>query len=64
MVFLVYLGKMSKNIKFIIIGIFILFIFIILFKGLEKTNTYSPKNFSDKIETSFSAKTLYDNSEL
>jgi len=55
---------MIKNIKFIIIILFSLFIFFIFLKGLEKPNNYLPQNTSKKIDKNFSAKKLYDQKEV
>tara|TARA_B100000945_G_C20145853_1_gene486157 strand:- start:93 stop:623 length:531 start_codon:yes stop_codon:yes gene_type:complete len=55
---------MTKNIKFIIIILFSLFIFLIFFKGLKKTNDYLPERNSNKIETSLVFKNLYDQKEI
>ena len=50
---------MAKRIKIIIILLLGLFVFLVLFIGLEKSNNYSPDNISAKIETKISAKSLY-----
>ena len=55
---------MIKNIKFIIIVLFSLFIFFILLKGLEKPNNYLPENTLRKIETKISIKKLHDQEEV
>tara|TARA_B100002052_G_scaffold122857_1_gene113022 strand:+ start:1334 stop:1864 length:531 start_codon:yes stop_codon:yes gene_type:complete len=55
---------MIKNIKFIIIILFSLFIFFILFKGLEKSGNYLPKNNFNKIESSLTLTNLYDEKEI
>ena len=55
---------MIKNIKFIIIIFFSLFIFIIFLKGLEKPNNYLPEKISNKIETNFYVKMFYDEKEV
>ena len=55
---------MIKNIKFIIIILFSLFIFLIFLKGLEKPNNYLPEKTSNKIETNLSANKLYDQIEV
>ena len=55
---------MIKNIKFIIIVLFSLFIFFILLKGLEKPNNYLPENALRKIETKISIKKLHDQEEV
>jgi len=55
---------MIKNIKFIIIILFSLFIFLIFLKGLEKPNNYLPEKNSNKIETNLSANKLYDQIEV
>ena len=55
---------MIKNIKFIIIIFFSLFIFFIFFKGLEKTNDYLPENNLNKIETNLVFKNLNNKEEI
>ena len=55
---------MIKNFKFIIIALFGLFLFLVLLKGLDKPNIYSPNNSSTKIETKLTAKMLYINKEI
>ena len=55
---------MIKNIKFILIVLFGLFIFVVLLKGLNQPNIYSPKNSSAKIETKLTAKMLFTNKEI
>ena len=55
---------MIKNLKFIIIISFSLFVFFIFFKGLEKPNNYLPKKNIDKIETNLVFKNLNDQKEL
>ena len=55
---------MIKNIKFIIIVLFSLFIFFILLKGLEKPNNYLPENTLRKIETKISIKKIHDQEEV
>ena len=55
---------MIKNIKFIIIIFFSLFIFFIFFKGLENPNNYLPEKNLNKIETNLSFKKLYNQEEV
>ena len=55
---------MIKNIKFIIIIFFSLFIFFIFLKGLEKPNNYLPKKNLNKIDTNLTFKKLYDQKEV
>ena len=55
---------MIKNIKFIIIIFFSLFIFFIFLKGLEKPNNYLPEKNINKIDTSLTLKKLYDQKEV
>ena len=55
---------MIKNIKFIIIILFSLFIFFIFLKGLEKPNNYFPEKNLSKIDTSLVFKNLYDDKEI
>ena len=55
---------MIKNIKFIIIIFFSLFIFFIFFKGLEKPNNYLPEKNLNKIDTNLTFKKLYDQKEI
>ena len=55
---------MIKNLKFIIIISFSLFIFFIFFKGLEISNNYLPEKNLNKIETNLSFKKLYNQEEV
>ncbi len=55
---------MIKNIKFIIIILFSLFIFFIFLKGLDKPNSYLLEKTFDKIETSLILNDLYDGEEI
>ena len=55
---------MIRNIKFIVILLFSLFIFVVLLKGLNQPNNYSPDNISNKIETKITAKMLFTNKEI
>ena len=55
---------MAKRIKIIIISLLGLFVFLVLFIGLEKSNNYSPDNISAKIETKISAKSLYKKNQI
>ena len=55
---------MTKTIKFIIIILFSLFVFLIFLKGLEKKNNYLPENTLKKIETKLVIKKLYDEKEV
>lgn len=55
---------MIKNIKFIIIILFSLFIFFIFLKGLDKPNSYLPNKNLNKIEGSLVFKNLYDQEEI
>ena len=55
---------MKKKTSFIIILIFISFCFIVLFKGLNKSNIYVPSATSGKQLSSFSAKTLFNNEKI
>ena len=55
---------MIKNIKFIIIIFFSLFIFFIFLKGLEKPNNYLPEKNLNKIDTNLTFKKLYDQKEV
>ena len=55
---------MIRNIKFIVILLFSLFIFVVLLKGLNQPNSYSPDNISNKIETKIKAKMLFTNKEI
>ena len=43
--------NLIRNIKFIVILLFSLFIFVVLLKGLNLPNSYSPDNISNIIET-------------
>tara|TARA_Y100001970_G_C13889330_1_gene677879 strand:- start:235 stop:765 length:531 start_codon:yes stop_codon:yes gene_type:complete len=55
---------MIKNIKFVIIIFFSLFIFFIFFKGLENPNNYLPEKNLNKIDTNLTFKKLYDQKEI
>ena len=55
---------MIKNFKFIIITFFGLFLFVVLLKGINKPNNYSPSDISNKIETGLTARMLYINKEI
>jgi len=55
---------MGKRIKIVIISLFGLFVFLVLFIGLEKSNNYSPDNILAKVETKISAKSLYKKNEI
>ncbi len=55
---------MDKKFNLIIIILICLFIFLVLFEGLEKNNNYSTSNILNKIETNLSAKSLYENKEI
>ena len=55
---------MNKNIKFIIIILFSLFVFFIFYKGLEKPKNYLPEKNLKKIETSLVFKNLNDQKEI
>ena len=54
---------MIKNIKFITIILFCLFLFLIFLKGLDRTNNYSPDDILLKIETNINARLLFENKE-
>ena len=55
---------MIKNIKFIIIILFSLFIFFIFLKGLEKPNNYLPEKNLNKVDTSLVFKNLNNQKEI
>ena len=55
---------MKKKTFLIFIIIFVLFCFFVLFKSLNKTNTYVPNTTSGKQLSSFSAKTLFNNEKI
>ena len=55
---------MNKNIKFIIIILFSLFVFFVFYKGLEKPKNYLPEKNLNKIETSLVFKNLNDQKEI
>ncbi len=55
---------MKKKTFLIFIIIFVLFCFFVLFKSLNKTNTYVPSTTSGKQLSSFSAKTLFNNEKI
>ena len=55
---------MTKNIKFITIVLFSLFVFFVFYKGLEKPNSYFPEKKLNKIEASLVFKNLNDQKEI
>ena len=55
---------MNKNIKFIIIILFSLFVFFVFYKGLEKPNNYLPEKNLNKVATSLVFKNLNDQKEI
>ena len=55
---------MIKKIKFVIIILFFSFIFLVFFKGLDKTNSYLPKKNITEIDTSLVFKNLYDQKKI
>ncbi len=55
---------MNKNIKFIIIILFSIFVFFVFFKGLEKQKNYLPEKSLNKIETNLIFKNLTDHKEI
>ncbi len=55
---------MIKKIKLTIIIFFGLFLFIVFFKGLNKSNNYSPINILTKVDTKLTARSLYSNQEI
>ena len=55
---------MNKNIKFIIIILFSLFVFLVFYKGLEKPKNYLPEKNLNEIETSLVFKNLNDQKEI
>ena len=55
---------MNKNIKFIIIILFSLFVFFVFYKGLEKPNNYLPEKNLNKVDTSLVFKNLNDQKEI
>ena len=55
---------MKKKTSFIIILIFISFCFIVLFKGLNKSNIYVPSATSGKQLLSFDAKKLFNDEQI
>ena len=55
---------MKKKTFLIFIIIFVLFCFFVLFKSLNKTNTYVPTTTSGKQLSYFSAKTLFNNEKI
>ena len=55
---------MNKNIKFIIIILFSLFVFFVFYKGLEKPNNYLPEKNLNKVDASLVFKNLNDQKEI
>ena len=55
---------MKKNIIYIAIVFFIIFIFIVFYKGLYKTNVYIPNKINNKNLVQFSSKDLFSEVEI
>ena len=55
---------MKKKNLLIIIIVFVLFCFVVLFKGLSNSNTYIPSTNSGKKLFSFKSKKLFNNQEV
>ena len=55
---------MNKNLKFIFIILFSLFVFFVFYKGLEKPNNYLPEKNLNKVDTSLVFKNLNDQKEI
>ena len=55
---------MNKNIKFIIIILFSLFVFFVFYKGLEKPNNYLPEKNLNKVDISLVFKNLNDHKKI
>ena len=55
---------MKKKIPYIILTSIFIFIFIVFFKGMYKTNIYKPVEIKNKKLVEFSSKDLYFNKEI
>ena len=55
---------MKKKIPYIILTLVFIFIFIVFFKGMYKTNIYKPLEIKNKKLVEFSSKDLYFNKEI
>ena len=55
---------MKNKLKLIIILIFLIFCFIIFYKGLDRPNTYTPKTNIEKNLPSFKAKDFISNTYI
>ena len=55
---------MKKKISYIILSSVFIFIFIVFFKGMYKTNIYKPLEIKNKKLVEFSSKDLYFNKEI
>ena len=55
---------MKKKIPYIILTSVFIFIFIVFFKGMYKTNIYKPLEIKNKKLVEFSSKDLYFNKEI
>jgi len=56
--------NMKKNLKLIIFLIFLIFCFIIFYKGLNKPNTYTPKNNAEKNLPIFKSEDFFTNTPI
>ena len=55
---------MKKNITFLVIFLFSIFIFVLFYIGLQKPNTYIPNELNNKKIIEFSSKDLFSGLEL
>ena len=55
---------MKKKIPYIVLASVFIFIFIVFFKGMYKTNIYKPLEIKNKKLVEFSSKDLYFNKEI
>ena len=55
---------MKKKIPYIVLASVFIFIFIVFFKGMYKTNIYKPLEIKKKKLVEFSSKDLYFNKEI
>ena len=55
---------MKKNITYLTIVVFIIFIFLLFYKGLYKTNVYIPNELNNKNLIAFSGKDLFSEAEI
>ena len=55
---------MKKNIFYLSLSIFLIFIFSVFYLGLDKPNSYVPKNTKNKILENFTSTDLFSNEKI